>query len=240
MSDLHSRLAENLAAVRERISSACRVAGRSAEDVRLTAVTKYAEWEWVCALADLGQTVLGESRPQQLVQRAGLFREAGRDDIEWHLIGHLQRNKVRPVLPVAALIHSVDSLRLLERIDQIAGELGMSARVLLEVNVTGEASKDGFVPSQLMADWEAAQQLSHVQIDGLMTMAEEGAGADRVRETFRHVRELRDDLRSRGGRFELRELSMGMSGDFELAVQEGATLVRLGSILFEGLPTSRS
>lgn len=235
MSDLQSRLADNLAAVRDRMASACRKAGREPGEVRLVAVTKYAEWPWVRALAALGQTRLGESRPQQLVERADLFHAAHQPDIEWHLIGHLQRNKVRSVLSKTALIHSVDSLRLLQRIDQLAGELSLSPRVLLEVNVTAEASKDGFDPSELDVAWETAAELPNIEIAGLMAMAEESADPDRIRGAFSRLRALRDRLRQTGSRFTLDELSMGMSGDFEYAIEEGATLVRLGSVLFEGL-----
>lgn len=233
MSDLSAQIAANLAAIRSRIAQAAGQSGRSADDVRLIAVTKYARLEWVRSLVDAGQVLLGESRPQQLIERAAALPT----DIEWHLIGHLQRNKVRAVLPHVALIHSVDSLRLAERISDIAGQLSLSPRVLLEVNVSGEASKDGFDPGQLQSDWPVLRALPNLQIAGLMTMAPVGEDAESARPTFRRLRTLRDTLRlDVGDDAALSELSMGMSGDFEVAVEEGATLVRVGSALFEGLP----
>jgi PLP dependent protein len=233
MSDLSEQIAANLAAIQSRIAAAAQRSGRTVEDVRLIAVTKYARPAWVRALVDAGQVLLGESRPQQLIERAAELT----GPIEWHLIGHLQRNKVRPVLPHAALIHSIDSLRLAERISDIAGQLSLTSPVLLEVNVSQEASKDGFVPEVLQKQWGALQALPNLQIDGLMTMAPPGDDAQDARPTFQGLRKLRDQLRaSTADPARLSELSMGMSGDFEVAVEEGATLVRIGSALFEGLP----
>jgi PLP dependent protein len=233
MSDLSAQIAANLAAIRSRIVQAAQRSGRSADDVRLVAVTKYARPEWVRALVDAGHALLGESRPQQLIERAGLLP----GQIEWHLIGHLQRNKVRAVLPHVALIHSVDSLRLAERISDIAGQMSLTPRVLLEVNVSGEESKDGFDPGQLQSEWPTLRALPNLQIAGLMTMAPAGEDEESARPTFRRLRTLRDALRSdAAGDAALSELSMGMSGDFEVAIEEGATLVRVGSALFEGLP----
>jgi hypothetical protein len=159
-------------------------------------------------------------------------------DVRWHLIGHLQRNKVRPVLPIAACVHSVDSLRLLERIDLLAAELQLRPRVLLEVNVSGEASKDGFPAAELRARSEQLGQYRHVRIDGLMTMAPYSENPESARSTFVGLRQLRDELVSSGELGGLPELSMGMSGDYEVGIEEGATIVRIGSRLFEGLEAS--
>jgi PLP dependent protein len=233
MSDLSSQIAANLAAVRSRIVQAAQRSGRSADDVRLIAVTKYARLDGVRSLVDAGQVLLGESRPQQLIERAAALP----GQIEWHLIGHLQRNKVRAVLPHVTLIHSVDSLRLAERISDIAGQMSRTPRVLLEVNVSGEKSKDGFVPEALQTVWPILRELPDVQIAGLMTMAPAADDPQASRPTFQKLRDLRDTLRSDAGEdAALSELSMGMSSDFEVAVEEGATLVRVGSALFEGLP----
>lgn len=235
MSELHSVLADNLAAVRSRMAAACRRAGRDPSAVRLVAVAKYADWSWVRALVDLGQRDLAENRPQQLVERAArLAEEAPESGARWHLIGHLQRNKVRPVLPAAGLIHSVDSLKLLQRVGVIGAELQLHPRVLLEVNVSGEASKDGFTPESLEREWEALAAVEGVDVAGLMTMAPESDDPEAARPTFEGLRGLRDRLQARGP-WELAELSMGMSGDFETAIESGATLVRIGSRLFEGL-----
>lgn len=225
-------LAENLHRIRERMEAACQHSGRSIEDVRLVAVTKYAELDWVRELVDLGITDLGESRPQQLAMRAAELPST----IRWHLIGHLQRNKVELILPVVSRIHSVDSVRLLEAINKESRRSGGCAHVLLEVNVSGEQSKDGFDHTSLLEAWAAICQQDAVRIDGLMTMAPLSTTVEEARPFFRTLRELRDQLAVlSGGKWPLPELSMGMSGDFEVAIEEGATLIRVGSSLFEGL-----
>lgn len=237
MPSIHDTIAENLTGIRRQIESACERSRRSPDAVTLVAVTKYAEREWVDALVALGQTVLGESRPQQLVRRAAEMQ----DDIEWHLIGHLQRNKVDLVLPATKLIHSADSLRLLKRISSgasaIAGD--KTAHVLLEVNVSGEESKDGFEADALRDAWPGIQSLEHLDIRGLMTMAPLNDDPESPRRIFRGLRELRDELAAgSGGKHPLPELSMGMSRDYAVAIEEGATLIRVGSGLFDGLTES--
>ncbi len=226
-----STIGKNLSAVQSAVEAACRRAGRSPNEVTLVAVVKYARLEWVEALRHLGVNQLGESRPQQLLQRAQLLPK----DICWHLVGHLQRNKVQKVLPVAHLIHSVDSLRLLDRIDQVAAQTGLEPRVLLQVNISGEATKHGFAPEMLRAEADRLRSFENVRIVGLMTMAPWSADAEQTRPIFRGLRELRDELAVRAAPLELTELSMGMSRDFEVAVEEGATLIRIGSRLFDGL-----
>lgn len=240
MTTVESRIAENLARIRERIDAACRRAGRSAADVVLVGVTKSAQLDWIAALVDLGVCDLGESRPQQLLERAAelqKLRPGAKADgpIRWHLIGHLQRNKVRKVLPVAACLHSIDSLPLAARIDSLSAELGLRPRLLLEVNVSGEASKDGFSPEQLRTDWPELCALAHVEVAGLMTMAPFSDEPETARPTFQRLRRLRDELAVGPGSGRLAELSMGMSGDFEPAIEEGATMIRVGTSLFEGL-----
>jgi PLP dependent protein len=230
MPQTESRIAENYHRVMQRIESACRRAGRAAGDVRLVAVTKYARFEWVRSLVNQGAVDLGESRPQQLAERVPLLPES----IRWHMIGHLQRNKARRLLPLATLIHSVDTLRLLQRIDELADELHLQPRVLLEVNISGESTKGGFPPEALTDAWDDVLQSRCVRIQGLMTMAPFVEDPESARAVFRRLRELRDVLAARSP-FDLPELSMGMSNDFEVAIEEGATLVRIGSSLFEGL-----
>ena len=232
MPDDRPQIAANLARINDRIDAACRRAGRPRESVTLVAVTKYARIEWVQTLVELGVRQLGESRPQQLAERASLFGP----EIEWHLIGTLQRNKARRVLPLARLIHAVDSLRLLEALDRIAGEDQLRPRVLLEVNLTGEATKHGFSREELLSKWPEVSRAQHVEVAGLMTMAVETADPEIARPTFAALRQLRDELAAQpGGVHPLTELSMGMTGDFEIAIEEGATFVRIGSALFEGL-----
>lgn len=220
-------LRRHLAAVQQGIATACVQAGRPTDSVQLVAVSKYAELEAVRGLYELGHRDFGESRPQQLVERARQLPA----DIRWHLIGHLQRNKVALVLPYVTLIHSVDSQRLLEQIDRDAAKLNLSPRVLLEVNVSGEVSKDGFAPDELRTAWPQLLTYPHVQIMGLMTMAPLLDDPQAARPFFARLRELRDELATAD--HPLPTLSMGMSGDYAAAIAEGATVVRVGSRLFE-------
>jgi pyridoxal phosphate enzyme (YggS family) len=233
MSNLRERLRENVADVRLRMAAAAARAGRRAEDVRLVAVTKYVGPEEIRALVAAGCTDLGESRPQQLWDRAAELRDL---PIRWHLIGHVQRNKVEQTLPLVAMIHSLDSLRLAEAVDAAAGKLARTVPVLLEVNVSGDSAKHGFAPVEVEPLLPKLIELPHIEIRGLMCMAAlEGGGAE-ARRNFTGLRTLRDRLQtSCPATVRLEELSMGMSGDYEIAVEEGATLVRVGSALFEKL-----
>lgn len=233
MSDIAATIAANLARISEQIAAAARRSGRTASDVRLVAVTKYVDGELTRAVYDAGCRELGESRPQDLWAKAESLADL---DVVWHLIGHLQKNKIRRTLPYAALIHSVDSATTLAAIDRIAGELQIVSRVLVEVNTSGDATKDGVAPSELAVLLATAERLSHVRIDGLMTMAALEGGAEVARRNFAALRELRDAIaKNCPAHVSLAELSMGMSGDFEVAVEEGATIVRVGSALFEGI-----
>lgn len=234
MNETKKQLAANLEQVQERIARACARVGRDPDSVQLIAITKYAEWTWVETLVELGITQLGESRPQQLMERHEWLRD--HPEIEWHLIGHLQRNKVRPILPRVTRIHSVDSLKLLKRIGLLAEELSLQPKVLLEVNLPGEATKDGFSVEELESQWDQLRTVSHAQITGLMAMAPHTEDETVLRGVFGSLRQLRDRLESRSeGQLRLPELSMGMSGDFEIAIEEGATHIRIGSRLFEGI-----
>lgn len=230
MAALHPQIAENHEQIRERIAAACGRSGRTPGTVKLVPVVKYAPLDWVRSLVELGVRDLGESRPQQLLERADLLPS----DIRWHLVGHLQRNKARKVLPRTTLIHSVDTFRLLSTLDRLAGEMALRPRVLLQVNVAGERTKHGFAVSELREEWSAVLGCRNVDLHGLMAMAPYGETAEEARPVFRRLRELRDELADRSP-FPLPELSMGMSNDFEVAVEEGATLVRIGSRLFSGL-----
>ncbi len=224
----------NLANVQADIEAACAACGRDPSSVRLVAVTKYAEWEWVQSLKT-AHTVFGENRPQQLAER-----QTKSPDAEWHLIGQLQRNKARLAVQHAAWIHSVDSARLLKRVAETAEELRLRPRVLLQVNVSGEQSKSGFSPDELSIGWnDFVSYHKHVELAGLMTMAPASPEPEDARSTFRGLAQLRDKLTTtsaaKAAEVSLTELSMGMSGDFVVAIEEGATLVRVGSRLFEGL-----
>ena len=227
-------LSRNLATISAEIRSACVRVGRDPASVSLVAVTKYAEWPCVLELSHLHQT-FGENRPQQLAERQPLLSY-----VEWHLIGLLQRNKVRTAVMHSAMIHSVDSLRLLERIAELATELNVNPRLLLQVNVSAETSKSGFTAEDLWNQWPNILKFTErVRIDGLMTMAAESENPEDARPVFRSLREFRDRLAaredSRGAGLTLPELSMGMSGDYIPAIEEGATLIRIGSRIFEGL-----
>jgi pyridoxal phosphate enzyme (YggS family) len=228
MADLRTQLEGNLKHVQDRIAAACQQVGRSASEVTLVAVTKYAQLDWIQGLIDLGMADLAENRPQQLVERQARWPQ-----VRWHLIGQLQRNKAKSVLGPASLIHSVDSLRLAQRLSALAES---PQRVLCEVNVSGEASKAGFTPTELQQAWDELVALPNITIEGLMTMAPLSENPEDARPVFAGLRQLRDQLQLRSPQgVSLSHLSMGMSGDYEVAIQEGATLVRVGSRLFERL-----
>ena len=234
MTSTETQIAANLCRVREQITSACARAGRDTSSVELVAVTKYAELDWVRVLVDQGVTDLGESRPQQLVDRETQITRP----VQWHLIGHLQRNKARRVLPLTALIHSVDTFRLLSSLERLSGDLALQPRLLLEVNLSGESQKHGFSAEVLLDGWEQVVNHKLVQVVGLMTMAPLVEEVEQTRPVFRQLRELRDSLQQMSPpSLRLPELSMGMSRDFEIAIEEGSTVVRIGSSLFEGLKT---
>jgi hypothetical protein len=226
------RIAENLARVRERIAGAARAAGRAPPDVRLVAVTKGVGLAEVEALVAAGCRDLGESRPQALWEKAA----AAHLDVSWHLVGHLQRNKVARTVPRVRLIHSVDSQRLAAAIHAQASQQGRRAAVLIEVNVSGDAAKHGVEPEGAAALVATVGSMTGIELLGLMTVASLTGGPDRARRDFARLRELRDELRRDApGGAALVELSMGMSGDFEQAIAEGATIVRIGSALFQGI-----
>ena len=226
-------LKERLGEVERRLSAACARAGRRRSEVGLIAVTKMVSAELAALLPELGIVDLGENRPQELWRKAALLPPS----IRWHLIGHLQRNKVAATLPLVQMIQSVDSLRLLAAIDR-EGRLGnRGVDVLLEVNVSGEMSKHGFASRELSELTASLHALSKVHIRGLMTMAPLQA-PEQCRPLFARLRQLRDEWRTKlAPEHDLQHLSMGMSNDFEVAVEEGATLIRLGTVLFEGIAT---
>lgn len=232
--ELTKALRDRLQAVEDRLRTACHRAGRSRTEVTLVAVTKAAPIEVASCVLAVGLLHLGENRPQELWRKAAALPA----DVNWHLIGHLQRNKIERTLPLVRLIHSVDSLRLLEALEQAAARRAEPLRVLLEVNASREAAKHGFAPEDLPGLTARMAELEHVQLDGLMTMAAYDAPPANCRATFAEVRELGARLRTQlGQRHPLKHLSMGMSNDFEIAVEEGATIVRIGSALFDGLPS---
>ena len=226
-------IAANLEEIRRRMAEAARRSGRDPASVRLVAVSKTYPAEAVAAAATTGQRVFGESRVQESRDKI----PACPPGLEWHFIGHLQKNKVRQALPLFGFFHSIDSTALAQAIDRIAGETDRPVEGLLEVNVSGETTKHGFTPELLRAGFAALTKLPHLRLRGLMTMAPYSDNPEDARPVFRALRELRDELQSAHD-CPLPELSMGMSGDFVPAIEEGATLVRVGSSIFGARPHS--
>ncbi len=224
--ELRNLLTDRLTETILRIGEACARVGRDPKEVTLVAVTKTVSVRVAGLLPELGVFDLGENRPQSLWSKAEAL--AGRS-IRWHMIGHLQRNKVERTLPIVELIHAVDSVRLLEAIGAEGAKLGIRPHVMLQVNVSREAQKNGFDLvglHDLIARW-------NVEVVGLMGMAAFSDNPEQARPAFVELRQARDELRVKWPALE--QLSMGMSGDYEVAVEEGATFVRLGSTLFAGL-----
>lgn len=229
-------LSEILEEVESRIAAACRRAGRNPDDVEIVAVTKTHGAEVVGEAVAAGLRIVGENK----VQEAAWKKPVSASGPEWHLIGHLQGNKVRHALELFDCIHSVDSAALADRIDRIAGETGASPRILLEVNVSGEKSKSGMKPEEVESvARHIVENCRRITLEGLMTMAPFSENPEDARPCFRRLRELRDSLQNRLG-IGLPRLSMGMSGDYEVAVEEGATWVRLGTVLFGERPKVKS
>jgi hypothetical protein len=227
--------AETLADVKRRIAAACARAGRSPDDVEIVAVTKTHGAEVVEEAWRAGLRIVGENK----VQEAAWKKPMSPSGPEWHLIGHLQSNKVRHALELFDFIHSVDSAKLADRINFIADEIGASPRILLEVNVSGEKSKSGMKPDEVEPTVRhIVEECPRVTVEGLMTMAPFAEDPEEARPCFRRLRELRDSV-ERGLGVGLPRLSMGMSGDYEVAVEEGATWVRLGTVLFGDRPKAK-
>ena len=220
-------VAENLERVREQIADAAVKSGRSTNEIELVAITKTHPAEKVREAIEAGQTLFGESR----VQEARLKIPELPSAMRWHFVGHLQKNKIRQALPLFETIHSVDSLALAEDMNRIAEEEGMHPRILLEVNVAGEGSKFGFTPDKLCKQMEELLALPRLSIVGLMTIPPIAEQAEASRKYFVELRELRDRLQAEF-RVDLAQLSMGMTQDFPVAIEEGATLVRVGTAIF--------
>ncbi len=227
--ELRATLGERLAELRGRIATACAKAGRDPAGVTVVAATKSVSARVAAMLPGLGVPDLGENRPQALWAKADAV-----PGVRWHLIGHLQRNKLDRTAPLVALIHSVDSVRVLEALDAFGRKRGEPVPVLLEVNCSREAAKGGFAVDELPAVGDTVLSLPGVRCDGLMTMAAYELTPEACRPTFVELRGLRDTLRTRTG-LPLPHLSMGMSNDYAVAVEEGATLIRPGTALFAGL-----
>jgi pyridoxal phosphate enzyme (YggS family) len=229
------RIQANLADVRQRIAAAAERSGREASAVRLVGVTKYVGADTARLLVEAGLKELGESRPQELWAKAAALNDLAP---RWHLIGHLQSNKVRRTLPIRPFIHSADSLKILEILSREAQGQGLVCELLIEVNVSGDAAKHGFALQEVEPILPQIAALPGIAVKGLMMMASRDGDLERARREFAALRALRDCLSTNcPPGLSLGELSMGMSGDFEVAIEEGATIVRVGSALFQGFPT---
>ena len=223
-------LSERIRRVQDRIENAARKAGRDAAEITLVAVSKKQPIGLIEEAIACGISEFGENRVQELVQKFPLISES----LSWHFIGHLQKNKIRQVLDKVVLVHSVDSVELAKEIDRIAEKkMAGEIRILLEVNTSGETSKYGFVPEQVLDACAAISELKHVSIHGLMTMAPFTDDEKVLAKCFNRTRELSEKIKMQKiSGVKMRHLSMGMSNDFEIAVREGSTMLRLGTIIF--------
>jgi pyridoxal phosphate enzyme (YggS family) len=223
-------IAARIAAVRERIQRAAERAGRDSAAVVLVAISKGHPPEAIRAARAAGLVDFGENRVQEAETKAAALADL-RSEIRWHLVGHLQSNKAKKALAFAELIHSVDSVDLAVRLGRAADEAGRVARVLVQVDLAGEATKSGLPAAELTPALEAMRSVVGLRIEGLMLLPPYEEDAERVRPYFRRLRALRDEAR-RAGLLAAAELSMGMSHDLEVAIEEGATIVRVGTALF--------
>ncbi|MBR3269382.1 MAG: YggS family pyridoxal phosphate-dependent enzyme [Oscillospiraceae bacterium] len=214
-----------LSGIRENIERACTAAGRQPQDITLMAVTKTVDPVLINAAVEEGVNVLGENRVQEFLSKRSLYRP----EAEVQFIGHLQTNKVKQIIDKVTLIHSADSLHLAQAIDRAADAAGLVMPVLLEVNIGGESSKSGVSPDMLPALLRDAAKLSHIRVDGLMTIPPPTSDETEQNRVFSRMRKLFEELR---GQTPMHILSMGMSGDYEAAIRNGSTLVRIGSALF--------
>jgi hypothetical protein len=227
-------IAENLKGIRERIKKAANRAGRDPEEIKLLAATKEVDPERIIEAVRCGVDTFGENYAQELRDKREVVEKALGKKIKWHFIGRLQRNKVKYVLDKAELVHSLDNFSVAEEINKRAEKLGIKVPVLLEVNIGEEEAKGGIRPEQVESFLVELGRFHHIAVEGLMTMPPFFDNPEMARPYFRQLRQLRDKLQIRFPN--LRELSMGMSGDFEVAIEEGATIVRIGTAIFGARP----
>jgi hypothetical protein len=227
---LQETIAANLSDVRHRLARACERAGRSPSSVRLVAISKTHPVDHVRAAFAAGQTLFGENRVQEALEKIGLSSDI---PIEWHLVGHLQSNKARKAAGVFASIHSIDGADLLRRVEEAAAEADSTPELFVQVDLAGEPTKHGATAESLLSIFEAAGKCRAARVTGLMVLPPFTPDPEDTRPYFRRLRDVGDELAGRGvPPSMLRELSMGMSHDFEVAIEEGATLVRVGTAIF--------
>jgi len=223
-------LLDNISTVYKRISHAAMRAGRDPSEVELIAVTKTVPAEKIKEAIDLGVRLIGENRVQEAKEKIEELRDKIPETVQWHMIGHLQKNKVRPAVMLFDMIQSVDSLSLAERINRIATEYGKVQRVLVQVKLSEEETKHGIEERELEHLLAEIRGMENLLVEGLMTIPPYFEDPELVRTYFRRLRQLKEQMNQRG--FNLRHLSMGMSGDYEVAIEEGATMVRVGTAIF--------
>lgn len=220
-------IAENLAILRQKIVETCRKSGRNPDEVKLIAVSKYFGIDAIIEAKNCGLTDFGENRPQELMLK---FEKLG-NDVTWHLIGTLQKNKVKYAVNAAKLIHSVDSLELVEEINKRAEKIGKIQKILLEVKTSEEETKSGLeTENEILNLVKRCSELKNLELKGLMTIAPLTDDTNIIRKSFRDLRNLKDRINNKG--YNLTELSMGMTSDFKIAIEEGATMIRIGSAIF--------
>ena len=220
-------IAENLAVLRQKIEETCNRAGRNPDEVKLIAVSKYFGVDAIVEAKNCGLTDFGENRAQELTLK---YEKLG-NDVTWHFIGTLQKNKVKYAVIAAELIHSVDSFQLVEEINARAEKLGKVQNILLEVKTSEEETKSGLeTENEILSIVKRCSELNNIGVKGFMTMAPLTEDANIIRKSFRDLRNLKDQINNKG--YNLTELSMGMTSDFEIAIEEGATMIRIGSAIF--------
>ncbi len=226
---MYEELSINLKKVEENINAACQRSNRPRKDVTLIAVSKTKPAEMVAAIYNEGVRDFGENKVQEILEKKPVLA----DDIKWHMIGHLQRNKVKQVINKACLIHSVDSMRLAKQIEADAAKLNINVAILLEVNVAAEESKYGFSLEEVLPAAEAISKLQHITIKGLMTIAPNVENQEENRPIFRKLKQLSVDIINKNiDNISMEILSMGMTNDYEVAIEEGSTMIRVGTGIF--------
>lgn len=225
-----NRIDENLRRINEQIAEACLKTSRDERSVKLLLASKTVEPERIREAFQLGQTLFGENKAQELNQKIPFLQDL---PIEWHFIGHLQSNKVKDVINSCQLIHSVDRLSLAKEINKQATKRNQRAKVLIEVNTSGEQTKSGLPPHQVMEFCHQVQEYNHIEVKGLMTIAINSSQKNKIRDCFKKLANLAEQIKSLNfPNQNMTELSMGMSSDFPIAIEEGATIIRLGSSVF--------
>jgi len=225
------RILQNLASIQERINSAAAKAGRNPQDIKLVTVTKTVELPEIIEAVKSGVKILGESRVQEAQEKISNFKfQISNSGVEWHLIGSLQRNKAKYAVRLFDLNNPIDSIELAEEVDRQAGKKEKTQRILVQIKLSEEETKHGVLEKDLIELLDKVSNMKNLKLDGLMTIPLLFEDPESVRPYFRKLREIRDKLSLKG--YNLHELSMGMSNDFEVAIEEGATMVRIGTAIF--------